>query len=107
MTNVQLVEVVGLEEHVAELGERDPLVASQAGADRLLAQHGPDGYVLADVAEELQDPHVLGPLPVVHQQRWLVTRAKIVVESEERTQLAGNRLDVASQGGPIEEVALG
>ena len=66
VTNVQLVEVVGLEEHVAELGERDPLVASQAGADRLLAQHGPDGYVLADVTEELQDPHVLGPLPVIH-----------------------------------------
>ncbi len=48
--------VVGLEQHVAELGERDPLIWTlQPGPDRLLGHHLVDGEVLADVPQELDD----------------------------------------------------
>ena len=51
---VQQPEVVGLQEHVAELGVRDAVLAVDAQLDRLLGQHLVDGDVLADVAEELE-----------------------------------------------------
>ena len=47
-------EVVGLEQHVAELGVGDPVLALHAVPDRLLGHHLVDGHVLADVAEEVE-----------------------------------------------------
>ena len=64
---VQDAEVVGLQEHVGELGEGDAVVPLDPGPDRVLGQHRVDGDVLADVAEELEDAHRLGPGAVVDQ----------------------------------------
>ena len=52
---VQPEVVVGLQQHVAELGERDPVLALEARLDRLLGQHLVDRDVLADVAQELEE----------------------------------------------------
>ena len=53
---VQAQEVVGLEQHVAELGVGDPLLGTlQPGPHRLLGHHLVDGEVLADVAQELDE----------------------------------------------------
>ena len=62
-------EVVGLQEHVAELGvgNASPF-AVEAGAHRVALHHGVDREVLAHVAQERQHGHVLGPVQVVHQQ---------------------------------------
>ena len=55
MIDVQAQEVVGLQEHVAELGVADALVRSfEAGLDRFLAHHLVDREVLANVAQELE-----------------------------------------------------
>ena len=64
---VEVPEVVGLQEHVAELGEGDAVLALHPGPHRLLGQHRVDGDVLAHVAEELEDPDRLGPVAVVDQ----------------------------------------
>ncbi len=52
----QLQEVPGLQQHVAELGEGDPLLPGlQAGAHRVLADHLVDRELLADVAEKIEE----------------------------------------------------
>ena len=48
----QLQEVVGLQQQVAELGERDAFLALEPPVHRLLLQHVVDGEVLAGVAQE-------------------------------------------------------
>ena len=48
---VEVREVVGLQQHVAELGERQP--ALQAHLDRVLGEHVRDREVLAGVAQEV------------------------------------------------------
>ena len=65
---VQLQEVVGLQDLVAELGVADP-ARFQPGPDRLPAEHLVDREVLADVAEELQRGQRLGPVQVADHQR--------------------------------------
>ncbi len=60
---VQLVEVVGLKQLVGELGEGDARV--EAGLDDLPGEHLRDREVLADVAQELHDAHLAGPVEVV------------------------------------------
>ena len=54
---VQPPEVVGLQEHVAELGVGDAVVALHPGPHRLLGHHLVDGDVLADVPQELEHAH--------------------------------------------------
>ena len=48
---VEVPEVVGLQEHVAELGERQ--AALEAGLDGVLGEHVRDREVLARVAQEV------------------------------------------------------
>ena len=64
----QLHEIVGLQEHVGELGVRDP-VTVQTTLDRVTPEHGVEREVLADVAEELDGGQVTGPLHVVDHPR--------------------------------------
>ena len=49
---VQPPVVVGLQQHVRELGVRDAVLALDPGSHRLPGQHLVDGHVLADVAQE-------------------------------------------------------
>src|SRR6266545_4900630 len=62
----QVQEVVGLEQHVAELGERQPRIESRL--HRLLLQHDVHGEVLADVAQEVDHALLDQPLGIVQQQ---------------------------------------
>ena len=96
---VQAQEVVGLEEHVAELGVADALIRSfEAGLDRLLAHHLVDGEVLADVAQELEGREIGQPVGVVEQEG--------PVEIEELAQLGADVLEVRLDGLEGEELAL-
>ena len=51
---VEVPEVVGLQEHVRELGVRDAVLALDAAAHRVLGDHLVDREVLAHVAQELE-----------------------------------------------------
>ena len=70
----QVQEVVGLEQHVAELGERQPRFESRL--HRLLLQHDVHREVLADVAQEIDHALLDQPLGVVQQQRGRGTGAE-------------------------------
>jgi hypothetical protein len=71
-------EVVGLQQHVAELGVGDALVGVlEPGPHRLLGQHGVDGEVLAHVAEEVDDRHGRQPVGVVDQGGARRARAEV------------------------------
>ncbi len=54
--------VVRLEQHVAELGERDAVLALEPDLHALAGQHLVDRHVLADVAQELEQRDRLGPV---------------------------------------------
>ena len=60
-------EVEGLQQHVAELGEGDPVLAVHAAPDRVLGHHLVDGGVLAHVSQELEQRDAAEPVLVVHQ----------------------------------------
>ena len=67
---VQLVEVVRLQQHVRELGVRDPgLARFEALLDRVALDHLVDREVLADVAQEVEQPHAAQPVQVVDDLR--------------------------------------
>ncbi len=93
---VEMEVVVGLEEHVAELGVGDPLVGSlQPRTDRVLRGHLPDGEVLAHVAEELEQTERPQPVRVVDEQRRRSILATL--EVEEPPQLVVDALAVRAQ----------
>ena len=65
----QMEEVVGLQQHVAELREGDAVLAAlQPGAHRLLPDHLVDREVLAHVAQEVGQRVGAEPAGVVEQQ---------------------------------------
>ena len=101
VVEMQAQEVVGLEQHVAELGVGDPLIRTlEAGLDGLLGHHLVDGEVLADVAQVLEGRQRAEPVGVVEQQ------GAAVVEVEELAQLGADRLEVALDGLEVEQLAL-
>ncbi len=87
---VQLEEVHGLEELVAELRVADALGGLQAPGDRLFRQHLVDAEVLADVAEELDRGEALRPVEVVDHDRGV-----LALEGQERLDLAAQPPDPA------------
>ena len=100
---VQVDEVVGLEEHVAELGVAQPAVGPfQAALDRVLGEHHVDGEVLADVAEELQVAEAAHPVVVVHQQG----RMGAAVEVEKPLKLPLDRRHVRLEDLQGKQLAL-
>ena len=64
---VQPQVVVGLQQHVAELGERDAVLGVDPHLDALAGEHLVDRDVLADVAQELEDRDRLRPVAVVDE----------------------------------------
>ena len=92
---VQVGEVVRLEQHVAELRERQP--ALQAHLDRVLGQHVRDREVLARVAQELDQRQLAQPVEVVDHDRAVAAGREV----EEPLELAADPGDVdrrASRG---------
>ncbi len=66
MLSEEVHEVVGLQDHVAEFGVGDALVAvGEALADGVLLDHHVDGEVLADVAEHIEVGDGAEPVEVV------------------------------------------
>ena len=101
VVDVEAQEVVGLQQHVAELGVRDPLVRPlEARLDRLLGDHLVDREVLADVAEELEDRDAAQPVDVVEEE------GAVVLEVEELAELGSDALEVALDRLEIEKLAL-
>ena len=76
----QVQEVVCLQQHVAELGVADALLAVlQALAHRVLLDHRVHGEVLAGIAQHLDEAELLEPVGVVQQQR-AGRRARVEIE---------------------------
>ncbi len=101
----EVVEVIALDELVAELGEAHPVLKPVFHA--ILRQHVVDRDVLADVADEVEKAHVLEPVVVVHHACCL--RTFEVEEALELGLLAGqivlNRRRV--QELPLRRLAAG
>ena len=70
---VQVAEVVRLEEHVAELGERQ--AALEPDLDRVLGEHVRHREVLAGVAQEVDQRQLAEPVEVVDHDRAARARA--------------------------------
>ena len=77
--------------------------AGPAGPERLLAEQGPHGYVLADVPQELEHADADGPLPIVDQYGRLVVGSQVPVEPQERPELPGAGLHVVGDGPAVGE----
>ena len=96
----QLHVVVGLQQHVAELGVGE--AGAEAAAHRLLRQHLAHRHVLADVAQEVDGRHRHGPGAVVEQAGLGGAR----LEVDEAPQLGDDVLEVAGQDLVVEQVPL-
>jgi hypothetical protein len=83
----QLEEVVRLEQHVRELGVRDPRVHPRA--HRVLLEHVVDGEVLPDVAQEVHEVQRVQPHSVVAHPRRVRP-----LEGEEPLELAADPVRV-------------
>ena len=69
-SSTQVIEVVSLQELVGEFGEAQAAAAvlrRQSRFDRVLAHHGSEPGVFADVPQEVQQPHLPEPVQVVHE----------------------------------------
>lgn len=76
---VEVEEVVGLEDHVTELGVTDALIAVvEAIADRVLLDHRVDGEVLADVTQGVEVGEFQEPVGVVDEDRGVLGRGREV-----------------------------
>ena len=99
---VEVTEVVGLQQHVAELGVRDAVLAVEARAHGILGDHLIDREVLADVTKELEHRDGVRPVGVVDQCRLERTG----LEVEQLAELHLDALDVVPQRLVVEQVAF-
>ncbi len=65
---VEVVVVVGLQQHVAELGVGDAMLPRHPSLHALPGDHLVDRDVLADVTQEVQEAQLPRPVEVVHQR---------------------------------------
>ena len=91
---VEVPEVVRLQEHVAELRERQ--AALEANLDGVLGEHVRHREVLADVAQEIDERQLAEPIEVVDHQR----AARSGREVEEAFQLTADRRRGSSPTSP-------
>ena len=97
---VQMPEVGRLEQHVAELRERQ--AAAEPRLDGVLREHVRDREVLPDVAQELQHRQLAQPVEVVDHDGGV--RA---LEREEALQLRADSREVRLERRAIQQVPLG
>ena len=95
-----MFEVVRLQEHVTEFGERE--AALKADLDRVLGEHVRHGEMLPGVAQESDEREISQPIEVVDHHR----SAGPGREVQEPLQLAAQRNDVRLQRLAVQEVAL-
>ena len=99
---VQHEVVVGLQQLVAELGERDAIVAAETPLHRFLRHHVVHGEVLADVAEEIEEADRAQPVDVVGHARGVARR----LEVEKAFELRADALRVGFDLLERQQVAL-
>ena len=100
---VQVQEVVRLEQHVAELGEGNAVLALEARAHRILGDHVVDGEMLADIPQEIHQVERKQPIGIVHHPR----RVGFDVEIKEMGQLGLDRLDIGLDDLLRKQLAFG
>ena len=83
---MQLQEIVGLQQHVAEFREGDPSL--EAGLHRFLLQHVVHGEMLPNVAHELDRPERPQPLCVVYENRCVALSG--ILEPQKALELRAN-----------------
>ena len=74
---VQFGKVVALQQGIGEFGEGNThIVALDTLFDRFLVQHGVDGEMLADVAQEVEAVHAAEPVGIIgHNGRIVAIKA--------------------------------
>ena len=77
MTFVQFGKVVALQQGVGELGKGNAhVIAFDTLFDGFFIQHGVDGEMLADVAQEVEAVHAAEPVGIVgHNGRVIAVKA--------------------------------
>jgi len=96
-------EIVGLKQHIAELGVAEARVAAfEPASDRIFGQHHVDRKVLADVAQEFEVSEFFHPIEIVDQPRGVWPW----VEVEEPAQLRLHAGDVGPQRLGRQQVAF-
>ena len=101
---VQHRKVVGLQQSVGELGERDALIrASQPLTHRLPRQHGIDREVLADIPQKIEGGHLPHPVAIVDQLRG----RQALIGGQQRPDLGRQAGDPTLHGIGTVEAALG
>ena len=98
---VQVLEVIALHQLVTELGEGEARL--QAVLHGVLGHHVVHGDVLAHVADEAQEAHVLEPVVVVHQAGAVGP----IAEVQEAFQLGADAGHVVREHLLAEQVAFG
>ena len=99
---VEHEEVVGLQQHVAELGVGDALVALlEPAPDRLLGDHRVDREVLAHIPQPVEVGDGAGPVGVVDHLGRVAP-----LEAQEGGELGADGGKVGEDGGVVEQVAL-
>jgi len=98
----QVAEVVGLQQHVAELGVRKSVLVGEPRLYAVFGHHLVDGDVLADVAQKLEHGYVAGPVGVVDEGCGI----RAVLEVEQSLELPLDVGDVGSERVGVEQVAL-
>ena len=94
MTLVQFGKVVALQQGVGELGEGNThIVALDTLFDGFLVQHGVDGEMLADVAQEVEAVHAAEPVGVVRHNGGV-----FAFKAQKRFQLVADAFYPAGNG---------
>ena len=93
-------EVVALQQHVAELGERETTFEPRLYA--LLGEHVANGEVLPRVAQEINEPKIAKPTQVVEQESATLPR-----EVDEICELRTNRGAIVVQRRSIQKIPFG
>ena len=101
--DVQVIEIVSLQELVAEFGVADPGAAFHARADAVLGDHDVDRKIFSDVAQKIEVADAAGPVGVVDEASGIGRRAEV----EQARELVGDRADVVLELFTREEIALG
>ena len=97
------MEVVGLEDLIAEFGVTDPTVSADPRFYRILREHRVDGKMLSDVAEEIEEAEWGGPICIINELGGVRRRFEI----EEPRELLLNTVHIVSELLAREQIALG
>jgi hypothetical protein len=97
-----MVVVVGLQQHVTELGERNARFRFNPGFHRVLGEHRVDGDVLSDIAQEIKDAERSSPITIVDQTGLRCPWCEV----KQHLELGLDRGEIGIECRGIQQVAL-